>query len=452
MKNFTFLRSLRNKLLMSLVLLHLAMIGGVTWYFFHCYGDMMGSMKDDQLAKVADVWSASQTMPALIPTILDQDRLKSAYIVQLWDTHNQLRASSWPALKAPLQAVHGWSDLRLGDCGDDCEWRVYTRPGEAGSEIGTVQVLHNIGYMKSLMVKRVLSAVIPLILMMPLSLLLIWLIVRAITRNLLVASRQIAAQESLHPHTVSPDGLPDEVLPLVAAYNALLDKLRAAWSAQRQFLEDAAHELRTPVTAVTLQLENLRQHIQPGEARRQFDQLEAGVSRTRHLVTQLLDVSRQEDRSAVPVAETIELDDLLKESIEQLMVVADKRGIDIGYSGSTRYRLQASRSELRTLFDNVIGNAMQHTPEGSLVDVLLHRTGDRTVVDIVDNGSGMPESFLERAFDRFTRSPDVQAQGSGLGLSIVRSVAQKHQMQVALSNCLTPQGERCGLRVRVTLP
>ena len=233
---------------------------------------------------------------------------------------------------------------------------------------------------------------------------------------------------------------------------ALLDKLRAAWSAQRQFLEDAAHELRTPVTAVTLQLENLRQHIQPGEARRQFDQLEAGVTRTRHLVTQLLAVSRQEDRAAVPVAEIIELDDLLKESIEQLMVVADKRGIDIGYSGSTRYRLQASRSELRTLFDNVIGNAMLHTPEGSLVDVLLHRAGDRTVVDIVDNGSGMPESFLERAFDRFTRSPDVQAQGSGLGLSIVRSVAQKHQMQVALSNCLTPQGERCGLRVRVTLP
>jgi len=306
--------------------------------------------------------------------------------------------------------------------------------------------------MKSLMVKRVLSAVIPLILMMPLSLLLIWLIVRAITRNLLVASRQIAAQESLHPHTVSPDGLPDEVLPLVAAYNALLDKLRAAWSAQRQFLEDAAHELRTPVTAVTLQLENLRQHIQPGEARRQFDQLEAGVTRTRHLVTQLLDVSRQEDRSAVPAAETIEIDDLLKESIEQLMVVADKRGIDIGYSGSARYRLQASRSELRTLFDNVIGNAMLHTPEGSLVDVLLHRADDRIVVDIVDNGSGMPESFLERAFDRFTRSPDVQAQGSGLGLSIVRSVAQKHQMQVALSNCLTPEGERCGLRVRVTLP
>jgi len=95
---------------------------------------------------------------------------------------------------------------------------------------------------------------------------------------------------------------------------------------------------------------------------------------------------------------------------------------------------------------------MLHTPEGSLVDVLLHRVGNHTVVDIVDNGPGMAESFIERAFDRFTRSPDVQAQGSGLGLSIVRSVAQKHQMQVALSNRHDPQGQIAGLQVRVTLP
>ena len=82
--------------------------------------------------------------------------------------------------------------------------------------------------------------------------------------------------------------------------------------------------------------------------------------------------------------------------------MADKRGIDIGFNGSTQYRLQASRSELRSLFDNLIGNAMLHTPEGSLVDVLLHRVAGKTVVDIVDNGPGMPESFIERAFDRFT--------------------------------------------------
>ncbi|MCE0490271.1 ATP-binding protein [Pantoea sp. Mb-10] len=452
MKPFTFMRSLRNKLLATLVVLHLAMIGGVTWYFFHCYGDIMGTMKDDQLAKIADAWASSQRLPALMPMVMHEEKLKSSYIVQLWDAKNQLRASSWPSLHAPLQPKKGWSDLKVGDCGDDCTWRVYTRPGELGSDIGTIQVLHNIGYMKSLMVKRALDALIPLVLMMPLSLLVIWLVVRAITRDLRVASREIAAQEMLHPHTLSHEGLPDEVLPLVEAYNSLLDKLRAAWSSQRQFLEDAAHELRTPVTAVTLQLENLRQHIQPGEASRQFDQLEAGVTRTRHLVTQLLNVSRQEDRSVVATVDTLELDEVLKESIEQLMVVADKRGIDIGFTGSARYRLQASRSDLRSLFDNLIGNAMLHTPEGSMVDVLLHRVGSHTVVDIVDNGPGMPESFMARAFDRFTRSPDVKAQGSGLGLSIVRSVAEKHAMQVALANCYDPQGTVCGLQVRVTLP
>ncbi len=288
--------------------------------------------------------------------------------------------------------------------------------------------------------------------MMPLSLLVIWLVVRKITRDLRVASREIAAQDAHHPHSVSPGSLPDEIQPLVAAYNSLLDKLRAAWSSQRQFMEDAAHELRTPVTAVTLQLENLRQHIQPGEASRQFAQLESGVTRTRHLVTQLLNMSRWEDQSVVASLETIALEDVLKESIEQLMVVADKRGIDIGFSGTTHYQLQAGRSELRSLFDNLIGNAMLHTPEGSLVDVLLHRVDGQTVVDIVDNGPGMPESFIERAFDRFARAPDVKAQGSGLGLSIVRSVAHKHHIRVALSNCLNPHGVRCGFQVRVTFP
>ena len=451
MKPFTFMRSLRNTLLTTLLLMHLAMIGGVTSYFYSCYGDMIGTMKDDQLAKIADAWASSKRIPALMPLMLNADKLKSAYVVQLWDANNELRASSWPELRAPLQNKKGWNDVQIGDC-EDCNWRVFNRPGEPGSDIANIQVLYNIGYMKSVMVKRAMSAIIPLILMMPLSLLVIWLVVRAITRDLRVASRQIAAQEMLHPDSVPPDGLPDEILPLVDAYNSLLDKLRAAWSSQRQFLEDAAHELRTPVTAVTLQLENLRQHIQPGEASRQFDQLEAGVTRTRHLVTQLLNISRQEDQSVVVTVENIELEDLLKESIEQLMVVADKRGIDIGFNGTAHYRIQASRSDLRSLFDNLIGNAMLHTPEGSLVDVLLHRVGNHTVVDIVDNGPGMPEAFIERAFDRFTRSPDVQAQGSGLGLSIVRSVAQKHRMQVALSNCMSPQGKICGLQVRVTLP
>ncbi|MBU5377579.1 MAG: ATP-binding protein [Pantoea sp.] len=451
MKPFTFMRSLRNKLLSTLLIIHLLMIGGVTWYFFSCYGDMIGTMKDDQLSKIADAWATNKEIPALMPLMLHADKVKSAYVVQLWDGDGKLRASSWPELHAPLQAQKGWHDIDVGDC-DECAWRIYTRPGEPGSEIKTIQVMHNLSYMRSVMVQRALAAIIPMILMMPLSLLVIWLVVRKITRDLRVASREIAAQETLHPHLVSPEGLPDEILPLVEAYNSLLNKLRAAWSSQRQFLEDAAHELRTPVTAVTLQLENLRQHIQPGEASRQFDQLEAGVTRTRHLVTQLLNVSRQEDKTVVASVENIELEDLLKESIEQLMVVADKRGIDIGFNGSTHYHLQASRSELRSLFDNLIGNAMLHTPEGSLVDVLLHRVGDRTVVDIVDNGPGMPEAFIDRAFDRFTRSPTVKAQGSGLGLSIVRSVAQKHHIQVSLSNCLNPQGAICGLQVRVTLP
>lgn len=451
MKRCAFTRSLRNKLLSTLLLIHLLMIGSVAWYFFSCYGDMVGSVKDEQLVKIADTWAASKEMPALMPLMFHTDKIKDAWVVQLWDRSGTLRASSWPELYTSRLLEKGWHSIRIGECAE-CTWRIYTREGEPGSAIGTVQVMYNLSVMHSAMVKRALSAIIPQLLLLPLSLLVIWLVVRKITRDLRVASREIAAQETLYPDRVSPEGLPDEILPLIEAYNSLLNKLHTAWSAQRQFLQDAAHELRTPVTAVTLQLENLRQHIQPGEACRQFTQLESGVARTRHLIAQLLNISRQQESGDRSALETIDLEALLKESIEQLMVVADRRGIDIGFNGSTRYDMQASRSSLRSLFDNLISNAMLHTPEGTLVDVLLYREKGQTVVDIVDNGQGMPEPFMAYAFDRFTRSPSATAQGSGLGLSIARSAAEQHQMQITLHNRLSPQGEVCGLLVRVTLP
>ncbi len=104
MKPFTFMRSLRNKLLSTLLIIHLLMIGGVSWYFFSCYGDMIGTMKDDQLSKIADAWATNKQIPALMPLMVPADKLKSAFVVQLWDADGQLRASSWPELHAPLQA------------------------------------------------------------------------------------------------------------------------------------------------------------------------------------------------------------------------------------------------------------------------------------------------------------------------------------------------------------
>ncbi len=148
---------------------------------------MIGTMKDDQLSKIADASATNKEILALMPLMLHADKMKSAYVVQLWDSNGKLRASSWPELHAPLQAAKGWHDIDVDDC-DECPWRIYTRPGELGSEIKTIQVMHNLSHMRAEMVRRALSAIILLILMMPLSLLVIWLVVHKITRDLRCAS------------------------------------------------------------------------------------------------------------------------------------------------------------------------------------------------------------------------------------------------------------------------
>jgi two-component system OmpR family sensor kinase len=253
-----------------------------------------------------------------------------------------------------------------------------------------------------------------------------------------------------HISGLAPTRVPEEIVPLVESYNSVLTRLRKAFDSQSHFLQDAAHELRTPITAISLQLENLRQHIAPGEASDRFAQLEAGVVRARHLVAQLLSLTRQDGNDISPKMADIALESLLKESIEQLMVLADQRGIDIGFTGSGEHHIWGDRSELRSLFDNLIANAMLHTPEGTIVDVELKESGSNIVVEIIDNGPGMPEEFIPRAFDRFARSAGAEIQGSGLGLTITQSVALRHGIKVELQNRYANQ-QVMGLCVRVIL-
>ncbi|RZL93063.1 MAG: HAMP domain-containing protein [Variovorax sp.] len=443
--------SLRAKLLLWLVSLHLLAAAATCWASYMSHGRMVTTFMDNQMQALADSYAANDSIPALQP-LNDQGVFKwGAFIVQIWSADGRMLASSWPKQAVPLQAEPGHHVVRAGADRDDV-WRVYTAPPGTRAGQSRVQIVQSDRFLRDEVAHRALFAALPIALMLPVSLAILWLVVWATSRSLHAVARDVAAQDERSLSELSLARVPDEIAPLVGAFNSLLARLRDAFATQRRFVQDAAHELRTPVTAIGLQLENLRAHVPAGDAAERFMQLEAGVTRAQHLIEQLLRLSRQESAAQSAAPERVDVAALLRESLGQLMPVADRRHIDVGFDGQVAPVVSAPAAELRSVFDNLIDNALRHTPEGGVVDVRLHEVEGRAVVDVTDNGPGIPPEFMARAFDRFFRVPGTSAGGSGLGLAIARTAALRHGLRIALSNRCDEEKGDTGLLARVYLP
>jgi two-component system OmpR family sensor kinase/two-component system sensor histidine kinase QseC len=201
------------------------------------------------------------------------------------------------------------------------------------------------------------------------------------------------------------------------------------------------------MAAIGLQIENLRAHVPQGDAAERFAQLEGGVRRAQHLIEQLLRLSRQ-DAPAAGARGPVDLAMLLRDSVGQLMVLADQRRVDVGFDGRLAPWVSAPAADLRSVFDNLIDNAVRYAAEGGVVDVRLHTVDGQPVVDVVDDGPGIAADQLERVFDRFYRVAGAPAGGSGLGLAIAQAAALRNGLRIVLAN----RSDRSGLVARVHLP
>ncbi|KQW57831.1 sensor histidine kinase [Variovorax sp. Root411] len=442
-------RSLRTQLLLWLVTLHLGAAMLTAWFSFVAYGNLVHNALDEQMRLVAESYAGSD--PAKLPRPMDGEAAfsRGAFIVQIWSADGRtLRATSWPVLTVPLQAEPGFGDVNTGTHAGSA-WRVFTAPPGTRADQPRVQVLQNEDYRRRRALRRALLEGLPITLLLPLALLILWIIVSAASRTLRVVARDVASQDERSPTELSLARVPDEIAPLVGAFNNLLSRVRSAFATQRRFVQDAAHELRTPMAAIGLQIENLRAHVPAGEATERFNQLEAGVTRAQHLIEQLLHLSRQDaPPQGADARERVDIEVLLRESVSQLMVLADARRVDVGFEGSIAAVVFAPAAELRSVFDNLIDNALRYAPEGGVVDVKLHRVEGVAVVDVLDNGPGIPQAAIGRVFDRFFRVPGAAAGGSGLGLAIARTAAERHGLRIELCNRV----DGPGLMARVHLP
>src|SRR5437899_12688421 len=181
--------------------------------------------------------------------------------------------------------------------------------------------------------------------MLPVTLLILLYIVSAASRSLRGVARDVAAQEVGDVGDVAIARVPEEIAPLVTAFNSLLRRMRNSLTAQRRFMQDAAHELRTPMAAIGLQIENLRSHVPAGDAAERFAQLESGVKRAQHLIEQLLRLSRQ-DAPTASARGPVDVAALLRDSVGQMMVLADRRQVDVGFEGRIAPLVTAPAAEL----------------------------------------------------------------------------------------------------------
>ena len=361
------------------------------------------------------------------------------FVVQIWDLFGARVYLSRPGLPLINRPTLGYADLSLG--GEI--WRAYgLRTGD-----GVIQVAQPVRVREALARAAALRVMIPLIVLLPI---IIAAVVWVVGRGLWPLRQVTAEVQQRDAGTLTPLGsanLPLEIKPLVDELNRLLARLQIAFTAQRAFISDAAHELRSPLTALRLQAQLLDRA--PDEAARleARAQLGAAIERATHLVEQLLTLARSEPQETAIKFEPVALAQIAAEAITDCHAMALDRNIELSLDAEPGLKVRADREALRAMLRNIIDNAVRYTPPGGSVAVRTLTKSERALVEIVDTGPGIAPAERERIFDRFYRRPGTAAPGTGLGLAIVKAIAERHGAQVLLE-----EAAGGGLRVTVEFP
>lgn len=270
-------------------------------------------------------------------------------------------------------------------------------------------------------INSALRTLIPLLLLLPV---LTWLIVRIVRRELApitLLSKSLDEQPTERPQSIPDDRLPDEITPFVHAINRLLERVNLLMGQQRRFIADAAHELRSPLTALSVQVQNLKQAESLDAVRERAIPLQEGIERAKKLTEQLLNLARTQAGTANET--TVDISLMARELIAEYLPMAEAKSIDLGLEEVAPLSVAAAPEVLRLILKNALENALKYTPNNGEVTIRLLSDSDSAVMEVIDSGPGIPKSERERVFDLFYRIPGTSGDGSGLGLAITREAA-----------------------------
>jgi signal transduction histidine kinase len=418
-------------LLLAMLALAALVMGAVT------YRNVLAeteSLFDYQLRQMAlSLRDQGEIEPAQAGALADSEL---DFVIQIWSADGRAIYASRPHDVLPTRALLGLADVQVGGQ----VWRAYSV--FTGTRV--IQVAQPRKIRQKLAADAALRSVAPLLYVAPPMALLIWWLAALTLRPLQRVAGAVRERDSQSLAPLPGAGLPDELAPLVHALNELLLRLSQALDAQRAFVADAAHELRSPLTALKLQLNVLERAGSDAERAAAQRALGEGTARAAWLVEQLLALARNEPGAPPLALAPVDLSEVGRAALAATVPQALARATDLELHADAPVTVQGDAASLTVLVRNLVDNAVRHSPPGGRVEVRIEATAGAPTLTVDDAGPGIPAEDREHVFDRFYRRADAGGEGSGLGLAIVRKVAARHGAEVELST--SPLG---GLRARV---
>jgi len=274
-------------------------------------------------------------------------------------------------------------------------------------------------------------SLLPFLILFPVLLLVIGDLVRKLFRPIAALSADVDRRDEQALHPIDEQHLPTEIRPFVVAINRLFARVAQSMENQRRFVADAAHELRSPMTALSLQAERLAATDLPVTARERLLPLSQGIERSRKLIDQLLTLATAQSSSERPQT-AVSVHEIYRRVLEDLLPLAERKNIDIGVESAHDVRVVIYEMDLLILVRNLVDNAIRYTPLDGRIDLSIERVQGAAILRVRDSGPGINAAEQARVFDPFYRSLGTDEAGSGLGLSIVKAIADRTGADVQL--------------------
>lgn len=434
----TVVHSLRRRLVLLMLAGVLVVAAIQATIAYHSALAQADAVFDHQMKQLALVFRMSDQIRAA-----DKGSEELDFVVQVWGEDGRRLFQSSERRSVPVRQGRGFSVVKS----DRSTWRVFSVRNQGQY----IQVAQDLSARAAQARTMALKNALPVLLLVPLLMGLVWWAVTSSLAPVRQVRDQLEAREAANLNPVSELGMPAEVRPLVQAFNSLLVRAGSVFESQRQFVSNAAHELRTPLAALHLQLQNLRDAGPEIDRDAALTSLEQGVARASRLIDQLMALAREESTlSQDEAAGEVDLEQAVRSAIAERALAAERAELDLGVTELEQLTIRGWSEAIEILLGNLLDNAIKYTPAGGTVDVCVLRQDGRAILIVEDSGPGIEPDERERVLERFHRSERPEATnlvpGSGLGLAIVNSIAARHGAELLLAK--SPR--LGGLRVSVS--
>lgn len=388
-----------------------------------------GSMQEAETLFDNQLLDLSQLVANLdLAEVKGDFRLGNNVAFQIWQGEQLLAASYHAPAESISERQPGFNYANF----DSYRWRTFARFDEARARWIIVAERTDLRFV--LAENVVLESLAPILLGIPVVALLIWFIVGRGLKPLHQLSEELRQKKAQDLQPVEYQRTPAELDQVVQSINGFIHRLNEALEREQRFSADAAHELRTPISALKIQLHNLAQEVNTSSEA--WQQLQLGVERMQHLVEQLLSLYRSTPEKFAAECSLLDLHAITQEVVARFYPVIEARQQSLELEGEPCL-INGERFALETLVNNLLSNASKYTPHGGTIHLVVEQVNERICLVVEDNGPGIPAAEREHVFERFYRSPGLNqsgVNGCGLGLTIVEHVARLHQATVQISD------------------